>query len=81
MVEENTLVYMEIRDCADVISPIPDKVYISMFVNEKKYLTVSNLTGSEYKLVLSESWKDRESGEIKKEFTVARDRIIFLVKP
>lgn len=81
MVEENSLVYMEIRDCADVISPIPDKVYISMFVNEKKYLTVSNLTGSEYKLVLSEPWKDRESGEISREFTVAKDRIIFLVKP
>ncbi|MBR7181923.1 MAG: hypothetical protein IKD28_03980, partial [Clostridia bacterium] len=62
MVTENSVAYIELRECTDILSPLPDAVYASMFVNEKRYLVVSNFTGSPYELKLSEVWKNRETG-------------------
>ena len=78
MVEENSLVYVELTECADVLSPIESGVYASMFVNEEKYLTVSNFTGKPYELRLSGTWENRESAERSTSFTVPNGRIIFL---
>ena len=78
MVEENSLVYVELTECADVLSPIESGVYASMFVNEEKYLTVSNFTGKPYELRLSGIWENRESAERSTSFTVPNGRIIFL---
>ena len=53
MVTENSLAYIELRDCAEILSPIENDVYASMFVNEDVYLVLSNLTGKPYELKLA----------------------------
>lgn len=78
MVEENSLVYIELTDCEDILSPLGSGIYASMFVNEEKYITVSNFTGKPYELCLDGIWENRESGERGSSFTVPNGRIIFL---
>ena len=80
MVEANTLAYIELRDCTDILSAIPENVYASMFVNEKKYLVVSNFESDEYELKLAEKWTDRVSGIISDTFKIKKGKIIFLEK-
>ncbi len=80
MVEENSVAYLELRDCADILSPLPQEVYASMFVNEEKYLVVSNFLSENYILKLSSVWCDRVSGLRADTFTVTPGKIIFLKK-
>ena len=51
-----------------------------MFVNEEKYLVVSNLEDAPYELVLRDRWCDRRTGEVKNSFTIEPGKIIFLKK-
>jgi len=78
MVEENSVAYIELRDCADILSPLPEQIYASMFVNEEKYLVVSNMTDASYELRLRDKWIDRENGMAGSIFTVPSKRILFL---
>ena len=80
MVERDSLAYIELRECADILSPLPDQVYASMFVNEKKYLVVSNFNGADYELKLSERWKDRVVGTVSDSFKVGYGKLLFLEK-
>ncbi|MBE7035133.1 MAG: hypothetical protein E7402_03290 [Ruminococcaceae bacterium] len=80
MVTQNSVAYIELRDCDDILSPLPEKVIASMFVNEEKYMVVSNLTDADYKLKLSGKWKDRVTGEVGTDFVIKPDKILFLVQ-
>lgn len=80
MVRQNSLVYIELRECDDILSEIPENVYASMFVNEEKYLAVSNLSDKEYTLELRDVWKDRVSGKEAKVFSIKPKEILFLIK-
>ncbi len=80
MVKENSIAFIELRECADFVTPIPDDVYASMFVNEDKYLVVSNFTGADYTFKLTEKWRDRVTDTVSDTFTVKDNAIIFLVK-
>lgn len=80
MVEENSIAYIELRECDDILSEIPDAVYASMFVNEEKYLVVSNFTGKDYELKLADAWTDRQSNERKTGFIIPNETILFLKK-
>lgn len=80
MVEENSVAYLELRDCAEILSPLPEKVYASMFVNEEKYLVVSNLTDAEYGLKLRSQWMDRVENITADSFTIKPGKLLFLVK-
>ena len=80
MVKENSVAFIEIRDCADFVSPIPDDVYVSMFVNEDRYIVISNFTGKDYTATLSDEWLDRETSIRAKEFTIKNGSLLFLKK-
>lgn len=80
MVEDNSVAYIELRDCEDILSPIPERVYASMFVNDEKYLAVSNLTKEDYTLRVRDMWCDRESGAVGDSFTIKPGKILFLKK-
>lgn len=80
MVEENSVAYIELRACDDILSPLPEAVYASMFVNEETYLVVSNFTGKDYTLDLSAPWTDRITQKRRASFTVPNEAIIFLKK-
>jgi hypothetical protein len=80
MVEENSLVYVELRDCAEILSPLPEKIFATMYVNEEKYLVVSNFTDSDYTLVLRDTWTDRIAGILGKSFEIKRNEMLLLKK-
>ena len=80
MVEDETVVWMEIRDAAFIRSALPDNVYLSLFVSDKEYTAASNMGDKPYTLVLEGEWEDRESGLRGGEFVIPSDRIIFLKK-
>ncbi|MBQ2742121.1 MAG: hypothetical protein IJF32_04895, partial [Oscillospiraceae bacterium] len=79
MVTENSVVYMELFECTDIISKLGDGIVASMFVNEEKYLVVSNLTDKPYELVLKGKWKNRETGEISSRFVIGSKKMLMLV--
>lgn len=78
MVEDASVAYLEIRECDDILSPLPEKVIASMFVNEDRYLVVSNLSEAAYTLQLKDVWVDRETGVEGKQFTIQPDKALFL---
>jgi len=78
MVADDSVVHMEVRESSFVSSALPDDVVISMFTNEKQYMTVSNLGDSPYTAVLTDEWRDRQRDERGKCFTVPSKKIIFL---
>lgn len=80
MVEENSVAYIELRECTDILSPIPDTLYVSMFVNEEKYLVASNFTGKDYELKLADAWTCRQSGKRADSFILPNESILFLKK-
>jgi isopentenyldiphosphate isomerase len=80
MVAENSVVYVELRESDAILSPLPDEVYVSMFVNEKTYLTVSNFESAAYELRLKDSWRDRVTGNVADTFTVETNKILCLEK-
>lgn len=80
MVTENSVVYIELRECDEILSEIPDNVYASMFVNEETYFAISNLSADEYTLELRNIWKDRISGIESKAFKIKPKEILFLIK-
>lgn len=80
MVAQDSLAQIEIRDSADILSPIPQDVLISAFTGEGRYMVVSNLTDAPYTLLLKERWQDRESGMTSTCFTIPPRRILFLQK-
>ena len=80
MVTENSVAYIELRECLDILSPLPEDVYVSMFVNEEKYIAASNLTAADYTLELSEIWENRETKEKGTKFTIKPNELLFLIK-
>lgn len=80
MVKENSLAYIELRECDEIISSLPEKVYASMFVNEETYLMASNLTDAPYELKLSAKWRNRVTGEVSDSFIIDPEKLCFLVK-
>ena len=78
MVEENSVAYIELRDCADILSPLPPNVYASMFVNAATYLVVSNFEEKDYELCLKDVWVDRIDGMKGKVFRITPKSILFL---
>ncbi len=78
MVEENTVAYIELRESEDILSPIPEKVFASMFVGNETYLVVSNLTNEDYPLILKDEWIDRVNDKCGKQFILPPTSILFL---
>lgn len=80
MVTENSLAYIELKDCEEIVSKLEDSIYASMFVNEETYLVVSNLSDKPYELVLKNKWHDRVTGDISNTFVIQREKMCFLIK-
>ena len=80
MVKQNSVAYIELKESSYIVSLIPDKVCVSMFVNEEEYMVASNLGTDTYELVLKDEWTDRVSGENGKIHKIKPDTITFLKK-
>ncbi len=80
MVEDETVVYMELRDTDLVTSEIPSNVYVTQFVSHEEYIVASNLGDAPYTLALRDTWEDRVSGTVAKAFEIPAKRMVFLKK-
>ena len=80
MVEDESVVHMEIRETAAVLSPIPETVYITQFTNTGDYIVVSNMADEPYMLETRDLWQNRETGDCGKRFEVPAKRMLFLVR-
>lgn len=80
MVKQNSVCYIELKETKDIISEVPDNVIVSMFVNEEKYIVVSNLSKTTYTLILSENWTCRQTNMESNDFKIKPGRILFLKK-
>lgn len=80
MVEDESVVHMEIRETAAVLSPIPGTVYITQFTNTGDYIVVSNMADEPYMLETRDLWQNRETGDCGKRFEVPAKRMLFLVR-
>ncbi len=80
MVEDGSVAYIELRECEDILSDIPERVFASMFVNDEKYIVMSNLTGKDHTIRVKGAWRDRVSGKVGDSFTVKHGCLLFIVK-
>ena len=80
MVEENNVCYMNITDSTINKSPLPKKVFMSLFTGNERYLVLSNLSNKDETVVLNEEWTDRESGKVSNTFTIPEGGLCFLKK-
>lgn len=80
MVAENSVAYLELSECDEILSPLNHQIIASMFVNEEIYLVISNLSDAPYHLQLKEPWQDRVSGVVASEFAIKKEQILFLKK-
>lgn len=80
MVQDVTLAFLDMQECADVVSAPAEGVHMSMFVCDVKYLAVSNLSDKPYTLTLQEQWTDRVTNEKAAAFAVQPGQLLMLVK-
>ena len=80
MVTENSLVYIDLRECEEICSTLPQEVSASMFVNEGMYLAVTNQGTAPYELKLQSNWQDRITGQITDTFLIAPGQLLMLAK-
>ena len=78
MVEENTIAYVDINDSKILKSPMPHGVHMSLFVNEKCYLCISNLSGQSHTVVFNDEWRDRQNGALSDTLALDAGEIRFL---
>ncbi len=78
MVEENSIVYIDIKENQMLCHSLPETVHMSLFVNEKCYLCISNLGDKPENIFLVEAWMDRRTNQILRQLTVEPGEIKFL---
>lgn len=78
MVEENTLAYLDLKESTEILSSLPEDVRVSMFINDVKYLAVSNLSDKPFTLELQAEWTDRIAGISASAFTVPPAQMLLL---
>ncbi|MBQ9115441.1 MAG: hypothetical protein IJY04_00290 [Clostridia bacterium] len=79
MVTRGSRVYMDIKESSLFIGELPKGAHATLYVNERKYLCVSNLSRGSVEIALSERWYDRESGEPVRSFSLGYGEIRFLI--
>lgn len=78
MVSENSLCYMQLKESEYILSEIKEEVIATMFVNEKTYLAVSNLSEEPYTLILGDLWQDRQTGRVARGFLIPVGEMVLL---
>ena len=61
MVKENSVAFVDISENTIVQGNLPENVHMSLFINEKRYLCLSNLGDKPAKVELRKCWSDRQT--------------------
>ena len=80
MVTEGTSVYVDIKKSDIVKSELNEDTIVTMFINEKTYMVVSNIGDEPVTVELANEWLNRETGKKEKVITLNGKDIIFLEK-
>lgn len=79
MVTDDTVVHVELHTTTLLRDPVvPKDIIISLFSNEKQYLTITNTQKTPWQAVMTDIWQDRKTGAKSNVFTVPPEEIIFL---
>lgn len=78
MVTEGSVGYIGITESPLIAGNLPEETLVSLFVNEKQYLVVSNLGAAPVSVRLAQPWTDREDGTIKQELRLQPRRMALL---
>lgn len=80
MVKDDSICYMDIKNSPITENKLSDTVHMSLFINEKLFMVISNLGEKEEEITLAEPWVNRETGEKVKTFTLPSGSIRFFKK-
>ena len=78
MVKENSVCFVDIEDCRFVHSEKPKDVHISLFINEDKYICMSNLGERMQKIIFCDDWIDMRTEKICREIDIKPNEVYFL---
>lgn len=79
MVQSGSRAYIDLRDSNIIKGRLPEGAHATLYVNEEKYLCVSNLAHTEARITLAEPWRDRCSGDTVQELSLGYGDIAFLM--
>lgn len=80
MVKENGICYIDIKESSLLKIKSSPNIHISLFINEQKYICMSNLGNKEETVVFNELWFDRISKNITDKVTLKPYSIHFLTE-
>lgn len=78
MVEEGNLCHLNITKSTLIKGAMPQDVYMSLFTGCRQFLCLSNLGSRPQTLILSDLWKDCESGTTENCIVLQPQRVRFL---
>lgn len=78
MVKENSVAFVDISENTIVQGNLPENVHMSLFINEKRYLCISNLGDKPAMVELREYWSDRQTDIVVKAVQLQPGSICFL---
>ena len=78
MVKENSVAFVDISENTIVQGKLPKDVHMSLFINEKRYLCMSNLGEKTAKIEMRECWHDRQTDTTVKTVQLQPGSICFL---
>ena len=78
MVTEDSVCFLDITESTITQNQVSPDVHISLFINEEKYICMSNLGDKEETVAFAEDWIDRETGMLMREVKIQPDQVLFL---
>lgn len=78
MVSENSICFVDIKESAITKNNTPVDVHMSLFVNEEKYICISNTGSTKKSIIFNEMWSDCHTGEVLHDITLLPNDIRFL---
>lgn len=78
MVKENSLCYIDIKESTLTTENVPADVHMSLFINDEKYICISNIGEKAETVVFTEEWIDRRTNKPVRELTIQPDTLYFL---
>lgn len=78
MVTEDSVCFLDLSESTITLNDIPADVHMSLFLNEEKYICMSNLGDTAQTVILAEPWLNRETNAIVHEVTLQPDEVCFL---
>ena len=78
MVEENSIAYIDVTESTITKEKLNSDVHMSIFVNEKCYMCISNLGANTQTIAFNDEWINRETKQKTSLITLKAGELMFL---